>query len=74
MKLVFFFVHFDEFLLKSFDQTRYVFLRRWIIRNYLKNFAYVQFVDLLTGPKHGFRTVKTHAVKVSARFNLVTQL
>jgi len=74
MKLVFFFAHFDELLLKSLNQTRYVFLSSWIVRDYLQKFAYSQFVDLLTGPKHWFRTVKTHAVKVSAKFNLVTQL
>ena len=74
MKLVFFFAHFDELLLKSFNQTRYVFLSSWIVRNYFQNLTYIQFVKLLTGPKHWFRTVKTHAVKVSVRFNLVTQL
>ena len=74
MKLVFFFAHFDELLLKSFNQTRYVFLSSWIVRNYLQNLTYIQFVKLLTGPKDWFRTVKTHAVKVSVRFNLVTQL
>jgi hypothetical protein len=74
MKLVFFFAHFDELLLKSFNQTRYVFLSSWIIHNYFQNLTYVQFVKLLAGPKHWFRTVKTHAVKVSVRFNLITQL
>jgi hypothetical protein len=74
MKLVVFFALFDEFLFKSFNQTRYVLLGSWIVRNYLQNFAYSQFVDFLAGSKHWFRTVKTHAVKVSVRFSLVTQL
>ena len=74
MKLVFFFAHFHELLLKSLNKTRNVFLSSRIVRNYLQNFAYVQFVKLLTGPKHWFRAVKTHAVKFSVRFNLVTQL
>lgn len=74
MKLVFFFAHFDELLLKSFNQTRYVFLSSWIVRNYLQNLVYVQFVNLLAGPKNRLRTIKTYAVKFTVRFNLVTQL
>jgi hypothetical protein len=74
MKLVIFFVHFEDFLLKSLDQTWYVLFRSRIVCNYLQNLAYSQLVNLLAGPKHGFRTVKTDAVKVSVRFNLVAQL
>jgi hypothetical protein len=74
MKLVVFFAHFDELLLKPLDQTRYVFFSSRIIRNYFKNLTYIQFVKLLTSPKHGFRAVKTHAVKFSVRLNFVTQL
>jgi hypothetical protein len=74
MKLVVFFAHFDELLLKSLNQTRYVLLSSWIVRNYFENFAYSQFVDLLAGSKYGFRAVKPHAVKFSVRFNFVIQL
>ena len=74
MKLVVFFAHFDELLLKSLNQTRYVLLSSRIVRNYLENFAYNQFVDLLAGSKHGFRAVKPHTVKFSVRLNFVTQL
>ena len=74
MKLVVFFAHFYELLLKPLNQTGNVFLSGWIVRNYLQNFAYIQFVDLLAGPKHGFRAVKTYAVKFAVRFSFVTQL
>ena len=74
MKLVFFFAHFDELLPKPLNKTRYVLLSSRIVRNYLQNFAYVQLVKLLTGPKHWFRAVKPHAVKFSVRFTSVAQL
>jgi hypothetical protein len=74
MKLVAFFPHFDELLLKPLDQTRYVFLSSRIVRSYLQNLAYIQFVKFLARPKHWFRAVKSDAVKVFGRLILVTQL
>lgn len=74
MKVVVFFAHFDELLLKPLNQTRYVLLSSRIVRNYLQNLTYIQFVKLLASSKHWFGAVKPHAVKFAVRPNFVTQL
>jgi hypothetical protein len=75
MELVLFFAKFEKLKPpKSFNQTGYIFLSSWVVRNYFKNLTYIQLVDFLACPENWFRTVKTYAVKFPVRFNLVTQL